>query len=148
MRTPHPIGRLRAGARQWVLMILRRRLPLLAVSLHLGHRPHLRLVGILAEFPAGAALAEQVPALVEGGLGGPELLALFLGAQLASAQPGPQVVLGLDELIDPAKDLLVVHATHRTWTRPRSATRSAPSPRPGYGRRNPPGRAPVDCAYA
>src|SRR5258707_15825851 len=96
--------------------------PLLQVPLHFGSRTCLRLAWILAELAPGAALPQQVPALVERHLGGSQLGVLLVRGQVTRGELGPQLVLGLDELIDVPEDLLLVHATYRT--------RSAPRPRP------------------
>src|SRR5260370_28523631 len=83
---------------------------LLHVPLHLGNRARRRLPRILAELTPGAALAQQIPALVERRLGGSQLGMLLVGGQLAVGELGPQFVLGLDELVDVPEDLLIVHA--------------------------------------
>ena len=68
-----------------------------------------RTARVLAELAPGPALPQQVPALIELLLDRPELLLLLVARQLPGGQPGTQVVLGLDQLIDIAEDFLVVH---------------------------------------
>src|SRR5215472_11028302 len=82
---------------------------LLPVLLNLGRRPSLGKARILAELPSRPALPEQVPALVERLLRRLER-SVFLGRrQVADGKPGPQLVLGLDEIVDAAEYLFVVH---------------------------------------
>jgi phytoene dehydrogenase-like protein len=88
-----------------------RKAELLQVTLYLGHRAGCRLAGVLAELAPGAALAQQVPALVERLLGGSQPRALLGAGQLARGKLGAQIVLSLDQLINVAEDLLVVHVT-------------------------------------
>src|SRR5271156_1053167 len=80
------------------------------VPLDLTDGPGLRLVRVLPELAAGPALPEQVPALVEGFLGGLQLLALRRGAELTCGKLPAEGVLGLDEIVEVSQDLLVVHA--------------------------------------
>src|SRR5260221_3856221 len=111
------------------------RAPLLQVRLHFGSRTCLGLAWILAELAPGAALPQQVPALVERHLGGSQLGVLLVRGQVTRGELGPQLVLGLDELIDVPEDLLLVHATYRTRSarrpRPRPAAAGPPGPAPG-----------------
>src|SRR5579859_4119914 len=98
---------------------LRRGPALLEVSLHLGRRPGLGRALVLAELAPGPALPEQVPALIESLLGGLQRRLLLAAGQLARGEPGSQRVLGLDQLIDAAENLLVVHSfTLATLTAP------------------------------
>src|SRR5688500_3348918 len=103
---------------------------LLQVALNLGLGAGLGLVRVLAVLPLRAALAEEVPALVEGGL---ELVhpgALRVGVVGAVAE----LVLLLHQGGDAAQDVLLVHAGSRA--RPGGAETDgalkrprAPSPR-------------------
>src|SRR5579859_7792332 len=98
---------------------LRRGPALLEVSLHFGRRPGLGRALVLAELAPGPALPEQVPALIESLLGGLQRRLLLAAGQLARGEPGSQRVLGLDQLIDAAENLLVVHSfTLATLTAP------------------------------
>src|SRR5215472_16669882 len=121
MRTPHP----------GTLLVLTHHPALLPVPLHLADRPHLRVRRILAELPAGPPLAQQVPALVEGGLGGGQLPVLVVGGYLTGCELGAQLVLGLNEIVDVRQDLPVVHALHRIasprgyWPMDRAAAATA-----------------------
>src|SRR5438034_624001 len=63
--------------------------------------------------PAGPPLAQQVPALVESGLGRGQLPVLFVGGYLTGRELGAQLVLGLNEIVDVRQDLLVIHGLHR-----------------------------------
>src|SRR6266487_1295444 len=83
--------------------------PLLQVAFDLRCRPRLCQLGIRAGIPLGPALAEQIPALVECLLGGPECGLLQRAAQLAGGQSGAQFALGRDQIGDVPKDLLVIH---------------------------------------
>ena len=72
-------------------------------------------------------LAQQIPALVQRLLGRPQLRTLLGPGQLAVGGLGAQVVLGRDELVDVAQDLLVVHeANARRPTGP-GAHRTGPT---------------------
>src|SRR5215831_12379505 len=86
-----------------------RRPRLLHVAFYLPGRAQLRLLGVLAELPPGAPLAQQVPALVQRLFNRPQPLTLLGAGQLAVGDLGAQVVLGRDELVDVAQDLLVIH---------------------------------------
>ena len=77
-------------------------------------RTFCHLVGILPEFLARPALAEQVPALVQGLLHRPQLLVLGVRGQLALGDLLPQFMLGLYEFVDVAENLLVVHVPYGT----------------------------------
>ena len=65
---------------------------------------------VLTELAPGSPLPQQVPALVQLLLSGTELLVLLVAGQLTGCQPGTQVVLGLDEIVDGAENFLVVHS--------------------------------------
>src|SRR5688572_26429387 len=79
--------------------------PLLQVTLHLGLGTRFGLVGVLAVLPFRAALAQEVPALVEGGLEFVHPRALLVGVRGALAE----LVLLLHERGDAAQDVLLVH---------------------------------------
>jgi hypothetical protein len=66
------------------------------------------LAGVLAELAAGAPLAEQVPALIELDLHRLETLALVLRQRLLAVSV-EQVLLFVDELVDPTEHVPVVH---------------------------------------
>src|ERR1700683_258585 len=102
-----PVSLLRKPAR------LAPRSALLQVSLDLGSGPRRRVASILVELAPGAALAQQIPALVQRLLGGLQLGMLLVGGQLTGGQFCAQLVLGLDELVNIPKDLLVVHVPCR-----------------------------------
>src|SRR5439155_6926367 len=70
--------------------------------------PDRRLVGIQAGGPAGPALVEQVPALVQGDLDPFEPLPLRLG-HLAAGLPAEELVLLVGEVVDPVDDGLILH---------------------------------------
>src|ERR1017187_6158769 len=89
--------------------VLAERAPLLQVAFYLGYRP----LGGLAQLAPGPALPQQIPVLVEGLLGGPELGVLPIAGQPPVGELVAQLVLGLDELVDVPEDLLVVHVTYR-----------------------------------
>src|SRR5215472_11947771 len=82
---------------------------LLPVLLDLGRRPRLGQAGVLAEFPPRPALPQQVPALVERLFRRRERGVLLSRRQLACGEPGPQLVLSLDQIVDAAEYLFVVH---------------------------------------
>src|SRR5580704_10777140 len=90
---------------------------LLQVPLDLGRGTGGALGRVLAELTASPALAEQVPALVEGLLHRAEPGLLLSGGQLSGRDLRPEFVLGLDQLVDVAHDLLVIHESHRTGNR-------------------------------
>ena len=99
------VARLQAAARRngvplyhWVYIV------------DLASRPRRRLVRVLAELAAGPPLPQQVPALVQRLLGGPQPLALLLAGQLAGRELPTELMLGVDQLVDVSHDLLVVHA--------------------------------------
>src|SRR5262249_36696535 len=94
---------------------------LLPVPLHLADRPRLRLLRVLAELPAGAALAQQVPALVERLLGRGQPGMLLRAGDLTGRELGAQLVLGLDEIVDVGQDLLIVHGSTVSLARASSA---------------------------
>ena len=80
----------------------------MAVALDRAFRPHLGGVGILAGGTAGPALAEQVPALVEGDLDGLQTRVVVV----AEAGPGLrplEAVLLVGQLTDVSHDLDVIH---------------------------------------
>src|SRR5512133_2040956 len=90
--------------------------PLLQVALDRAPGPDPGAVGVLAGVPAGPALAQEVPALVELDL------ELAQPGLLALVEPVPgglalQAVLLLDQRADTVQHLLVVH-----WGLLRSAT--------------------------
>jgi hypothetical protein len=87
----------------------------LAVTLDLAEGAGPGLVGILAELGAGAALAEEVPALVELLLEGVQP-GLLVGGEAVPDGPGAQRVLLGDQLVDPADDLAVVHDLSFGWS--------------------------------
>src|SRR5215470_1634445 len=66
------------------------------------------LPGILPELPLGAALAQQVPPLIQLDLDPPKLLLLGL-ARRALGLPLEQLVLPAGQLVDAVGDLLVIH---------------------------------------
>src|SRR5205823_4532951 len=80
----------------------------LAVGLDLADGPGPGVVGVGAEFGAGAALTEQVPALVEAAFELLEAL-LLLGAEPVADRLGTQLVLLGDQLVDVADDSVVAH---------------------------------------
>ncbi len=82
---------------------------LLHVALNLRDRPGRAATWILAELAAGATLSQQIPVLVELLFRAAELLLLLICRQFAGRKPGAQIVLGLDEVIYVAQDVLVVH---------------------------------------
>src|SRR5215470_12705995 len=69
----------------------------------------------LAVLPAGPALAQQVPALVEGRFGRGEPFVFLRAGYLTRGELGPQLVFGPHELIDVSQDLLIVHGLHRIY---------------------------------
>ena len=83
---------------------------LLQILLDFADRSRSAAAGVVAELAPGPSLSQQVPALVQLLLGAPELLVLLLRCQLTSCQPGPQVVLGLDEVVDGTENFLVIHS--------------------------------------
>jgi hypothetical protein len=73
-------------------------------------RPRAHFVGVLAELLTGAALAEQIPALVERLLQVPQTVTfLSVDRTLTGAMGVAQALLLLHELTDPAQNFLVVH---------------------------------------
>src|SRR5215472_518458 len=88
----------------------RPRRSLLQVALDLGDGPRGCRALVAAEFALCPALAQQVPALVERLLSRPQRRVFLLRGQLASGEPGTEGALGLDQVVDPAKYLLVVHS--------------------------------------
>jgi len=85
-------------------------LPLLHVTLYLGHRAYRRVGRILPELAPGAALPQQIPALVERLLGVSQLGLLLVTGQLTRGELSAQLVLGPDELVDVPEDLLLVQS--------------------------------------
>src|SRR5204862_6508877 len=78
---------------------------------HRFNIPRLRAVRVVAELPLGAALAQQVPALVE-------LLADVLDALLVFAELrriGAQALFLVDQVVDVLEDRLVLHGSLRAW---------------------------------
>src|SRR5262249_14336162 len=111
---------------------------LLQVALDLIDRPWRGAARILAELPPGPALPQQVPALIKLRLDSPELLLLLVSGQLSGGEPGPQAMLGLNQIIDVAEDFLVVHlmVLPRGFAHPciPSGQRCGGVGRTGYGR--------------
>src|SRR5690242_6482790 len=101
---------------------------LLQVALHLADRPGDRARRVVAVLAPGPPLAQQVPALVESLLHGPQLGVLLLGGQLARGQPVPQLVLGADELVYVPENFLVFHEAY--GTRPGARPAMRPGRRP------------------
>jgi len=66
------------------------------------------VIGVLPGRAAGAALPEQIPALVERHLDLSEARQLVVGETRASVGPF-QLVLLVGELVDPTHDLVVIH---------------------------------------
>jgi hypothetical protein len=83
--------------------------PLLAVTLDCANVTYLGVVGILSGLTSGAALPEQVPALVERILEVGELLLLLGGVQAACFHAGAQCVLPVDQCADSGQDPGVIH---------------------------------------
>src|SRR6185295_5889666 len=67
-----------------------------------------RRLGILSELPPGAPLAQQVPALVERHLNALQLRLVRLG-RLALGLAFEQGMFLARQLVDPVRDLLVIH---------------------------------------
>src|SRR5262247_4882510 len=116
---------------------------LLHVAFHLPRRAQLRLLRALAELPPRPPLAQQVPALVQRLFDRPQPLTLLGAGQLAVGDLGAQVVLGRDELVDVAQDLLVIHDANARRPPARAHTGRAPSwRRPGSPVTVPPAAGP------
>ncbi len=85
---------------------------LLQVALHLAGGSDGRAVRVLARRPAGAALAEQVPALVEADLDLAKPFELRLAQALVGFRLRLEPVLLGDELVDAADDVCIIHGTN------------------------------------
>ena len=81
------------------------------VVLNLVHWADHGLVRILSGVLTRPALAQQVPALIEGEFQPLKLIPLLLGSQFAVLDPRPQFVLLVDEGSHLVEDLLFVHDT-------------------------------------
>src|SRR5690606_21679919 len=82
----------------------------LPVVLDLAGRPGGRAVGVLADTAPGPALPEQVPALVERRLQLLDPRVLLLRGHLARRELVAQRVFLVDQVFDPAENLVVPHA--------------------------------------
>ena len=65
------------------------------------------LTGIAAGLAQGAALPQQVPALVELDLERPQALVFLVSADLASLQAGTQFALLVDEFVDAGQGVVI-----------------------------------------
>jgi hypothetical protein len=81
----------------------------LLVVLDFRDRTRGRTVGVLPGVLAGAALAEQVPALIECYLDPTELVAFLAGGQFAGLDPVPQLMLAGDEGLDLRERVWLIH---------------------------------------
>nr|EJJ01332.1 hypothetical protein JVH1_1103 [Rhodococcus sp. JVH1] len=81
----------------------------LLVVLDFRDRTRGRTVGVLPGVLAGAALAEQVPALIKCYLDPTELVAFLAGGQFAGLDPVPQLMLAGDEGLDLRERVWLIH---------------------------------------
>src|SRR3954471_8744195 len=94
---------------------------LLEVALHGRLGAHLRLVGVLVVLALGPPLPEQVPALVQVCLEPADPLALLVGVLRGLAE----LVLLVDQRVDAAEDVGLVHAHSLPYPSGTQPTRNA-----------------------
>src|SRR5436853_2775084 len=106
---------------------VQRRLPvrLLLVSLHHALVAHGRVGRVLTGVLARPALAQEVPALVETDLELAQPLSVLVAHRARARGMGTEPVLLLDQLVDPADHVVIVHVA----SMPRGqASASSPGP--------------------
>src|SRR4051812_38887447 len=81
----------------------------LQVALDLAHAVGLLDVRVVAHLAGRPAPAQQVPALVEGFLELLQPLVLLARGDLPAAQLLPQLVLLVDQAVNPAQHIVVIH---------------------------------------
>src|SRR5262245_42483677 len=82
--------------------------PLLQIPLHRRWAANVRIIGVLAEFPQGPTLPQEVPALVQADFERLEA-ALRCGVVCPARDLLPQLLLLPDQLFDVAENPPVVH---------------------------------------
>src|SRR5690606_22139628 len=99
---------------------------LLQVSLDLSRRSSLGLGGGFVATGTGPPLPARRPALIEHDLHVGRPAPLRLGSALPARGPRPQVVLVVDQFLDPPEYVLFGHADHATTRRPITSSFSGP----------------------